>query len=384
MLAGALIAAAGLVCVSPVVGEEASSSTPAFAFRGLVSGWVAGRFAGPVQPLSGIRFIPEAGFSLSAGRGLTLDVEAAANAVGTVQFLPGETLSDARAELYRGWVRLSSSRFEARLGLQKLSFGSASLLRPLMWFDTLDPRDPLQITGGVYALLFRYYIPGNATFWIWGMAGNDRLRGWDTAPTDKKKPEFGGRFQVPLGSGELALTYHRRRADVRSLMPSPLPAATAVPEDRVGLDGKWDVGVGLWFEAALIRQNTALLARPWRRVFDLGLDYTFGLGRGLYALAEHFVLREAPTSWGNGPGLSLTAFLLRYPLGLLDELSAIVYSEWDRGDLYRFVQWRRAYDRWSLHAILFWNPKSASLYRAGSGGSLFSGRGFQILAAYNF
>jgi len=55
------------------------------------------------------------------------------------------------------WIRLSTKQFELRAGLQKINFGSATLLRPLMWFDKIDPRDPLQLTDGVYALLARYY-----------------------------------------------------------------------------------------------------------------------------------------------------------------------------------------------------------------------------------
>ena len=73
-----------------------------------------------------------------------------------------------RLKLYRGWGRFKTSRFEGRVGLQKINFGSALLLRPLRWFDSVDPRDPLQITEGVYALLVREYLPRNFTVWVWG------------------------------------------------------------------------------------------------------------------------------------------------------------------------------------------------------------------------
>ena len=83
-----------------------------------------------------------------------------------------------------------------------------------MWFDKLDFRDPLQLTKGVYGLLGQVLFPGQcehlAVGALWGMraqkAGNWRL------PTDKK-PEFGGRIQVPLFNGEMALSYHHRNAD---------------------------------------------------------------------------------------------------------------------------------------------------------------------------
>jgi hypothetical protein len=58
---------------------------------------------------------------------------------------------------YRLWARYSTSQLEIRAGLQKINFGSANILRPLMWFDQMDPRDPLQLTDGVWGILGRYY-----------------------------------------------------------------------------------------------------------------------------------------------------------------------------------------------------------------------------------
>jgi hypothetical protein len=64
----------------------------------------------------------------------------------------------------RVWIRLASPRFEARVGLQQISFGSASIFRPLMWFDGLDARDLMQFTNSVYGALARYLTAGNASF----------------------------------------------------------------------------------------------------------------------------------------------------------------------------------------------------------------------------
>ncbi|MDR1585772.1 MAG: hypothetical protein LBS07_06360, partial [Prevotellaceae bacterium] len=102
---------------------------------------------------------------------------------------------------------------EVRLGLQKINFGSAQLFRPLMWFDAIDPRDPLQMTDGVWGGLFRYYFQNNANFWLWTLYGNDEVKGWETAPSAQSLPEIGGRVQLPLKQGEVALSYHLREAD---------------------------------------------------------------------------------------------------------------------------------------------------------------------------
>jgi len=53
--------------------------------------------------------------------------------------------------------------------LQKINFGSATLFRLLMWFDRIDPRDPLKLTDGVYGLLLRYYFHNNTNIWLWGL-----------------------------------------------------------------------------------------------------------------------------------------------------------------------------------------------------------------------
>lgn len=137
---------------------------------------------------------------------------------------------------------------EVRLGLQKINFGSANMLRPLMWFDQLDPRDPLQLTDGVWGLLGRYYFLNNANLWVWGLYGNNQQKMWETGNTYSGFPELGGRFQTPVPRGELAFTYHYRKADLseHSLLSNQ---PTSVGENRVGIDGKWDLGVGLWFEA---------------------------------------------------------------------------------------------------------------------------------------
>jgi hypothetical protein len=371
--------------------SSAQSSAPGFKLSGMVSVWSTGRFDASFEPVFSLRFIPEAAFSFRLGRGVTVDAEASANAFGSAFFFSQSgALTEGEIKPYRGWVRLSTSRFEARVGLQKLSFGSATIFRPLMWFDSIDPRDPLQLTDGVYGLLLRYYTKGNANFWAWGLYGNDGARGWDLAPPDEKTPEFGGRVEVPLFKGELAATYHRRKAAIDGLTPimspppgSPLPVAP-VPEDRFAVDGKWDLGVGVWFEGSLTHQRTPLLPLSYQRALTLGMDYTFGLGRGLNVMAEQFRLASSASAFGRGSGLSFSGLLLRYPLGLLDEVTGIFYYDWKNRNVYRFVNWKRTYDSLSLNLMLFWNPEELLVFQGQPGSSSFAGTGFQLLLAFYF
>ena len=91
------------------------------------------------------------------------------------------------------------------------------MLRPLMWFDKIDPRDPLQLTDGVWGLLARYYFLNNANIWLWGLYGNEKPKTWEIGKTNQHYPEFGGRFQSPVPKGEAAVSYHFRMADTRGL-----------------------------------------------------------------------------------------------------------------------------------------------------------------------
>lgn len=362
------------------------SGVRAVEWRGLMTGWAGGGFREKVRPVFGFRYIPSVSAGKTWGSGWSLDMDLSVNAYGSARFISRDDIhSDGRVKPYRGWLRLSGSRFEARVGLQKINFGSASILRPLMWFDTIDPRDPLQLTEGVYAALVRYFFQNNANIWVWGMLGNDDPRGWDALPSDSGSPEFGGRVQLPVPRGEMAVTYHQRRIDLDASGLFPFPTMEPpVPERRLALDGKWDIGVGCWIEGTLTHQDTEWIPQPWRRALTLGMDYTFGLGNGVHLMGEMFWLQSSEKAFSAGEGVRMTAVSLNYSLSLLDNLSAIVYYDWDNRELYRFLNWQRSYDRWRFHAIVYWNPDDFRIYRTGSGDELFTGAGFQLMAVFNY
>ncbi|MCK7489842.1 MAG: ABC transporter ATP-binding protein [Anaerotruncus sp.] len=80
----------------------------------------------------------------------------------------------------------------------------------MMWFDTIDPRDPLQLTDGVYALLLRYYTRGNANFWAWAMLRQRRSPRLRPGPARQAHPRVRRPRPGPLLQG-------RARRD----LPSP-------------------------------------------------------------------------------------------------------------------------------------------------------------------
>jgi hypothetical protein len=356
-----------------------------FSLKGQLSGWLGYHDAPSEEAAFGIRYIPSFSLKHDLGRGWALDSEVSVNAYGSAR---GASLSglgtSGDLKPYRAWVRLASDRFEARLGLQKINFGSAMLLRPLMWFDRLDPSDPLQLTDGVYGLLLKYTFAGNANVWLWGLAGNGDPKGWETAGTKKSAPEFGGRVQVPVPAGEAALSYHHRTIDMAGGGTAPPPGErTNPPEDRFGFDGKWDLGVGLWVEAALTRQGYAVIPQRWQRSWTIGLDYTFDWGNGLHVLAEHLNAAVAARAWDGGLSRDFTGITLDYPLGLLDRMSTMLFYAGSTGDWYRLLTFRRTYDRWSFYVIGFLNPERYQIFPGRTGASLFAGRGVQVTLVFN-
>jgi hypothetical protein len=369
-----------------VLAEAASASAQTLEHKGLVASWMVGKFEQSVNPQVGVRYIPEFSLSQKFSGSFSLAAELSLNGFGVAQFLSGEdTQTDGDIEPYRFWLRLGTDRFEARLGLQRINFGSAVLLRPLMWFDSLDPRDPLQLTDGVYGVLLRYYFQNNANIWAWALYGNDSPKGWEAVATSDDTVEFGGRAQVPLWSGELALTGHHRRLDImtETVPPLPLPAER-VPESRIGLDGKWDLGVGLWFEGTLTHQESDLLPQPWQRAFTLGLDTTFDWGNGLNVMGEHLRLDRSASAFDAGEGTDFSALFLRYPVSIFVDLTAIFYYDWQEKEFYRFLSWQRTYDRWRFNIIAFWNPDAFRIFPTQPGANPFAGKGFQFLIAFNY
>lgn len=354
-----------------------------FDFRGQLSAWATLTDADPEAQI-GARYIPEISLSIELPEEWELNAEAAANIHG-YQFLGDgrDSESDADLDLYRLWLRLATPQFEARAGLQKISFGSATLLRPLMWFDTLDPRDPLQLTDGVYGLLARYTFLNNANIWAWGLYGNDDLRGWETVPTDRNDPEWGGRAQLPLGPGEIGVSYHHRRADpAGTVLAMANPGQGVFPEDRLGLDGKWDVVVGVWFEGVVTRQELDAPDSRYQKQLTVGSDYTFGVGNGLHVLAEHLVSEIASDVFGGGESASISAATCDYPLGLFDTVAAFVYYDWEGGTWSPMLQWRRTYDQWQIHVSAFRSegetPSAATRPHAGPAGD-----GVRLMLVFN-
>ncbi len=332
--------------------------------------------------LLGGRYIPQLSYSLPVDSVKKIDFEAAANIYGSVSWFPADSsLYQGNVKPYRLWARYSGKQFEIRLGLQKIDFGSATLLRPLQWFNEIDPRDPLALTNGVYGALGRYYFLNNANIWVWMLYGNEKPRGFDAVPTNKDKPEFGGRIQYPTPKGEIAASYHHRTANAQSIMQTQV--YEEVPEDRFGLDGKWDVKIGLWFEATHIVKHKDIGILTNQSLFNLGADYTFGIGSGLNVVAEHLMMSLNQKAFEFNNNTHITASTLSYPIGLFDNLSAIFYYNWNDKNMSYFMNYSHQFKKITAYVMAYYNPKTQQGIQQNELLNTTSGPGIKLMLVYN-
>lgn len=332
----------------------------------------------------GSRYIPEASYLIPMDSAQTrfFDFEASANINGNILFSPFDTSSlDGNIQPYRVWARYNAKQFELRVGLQKIDFGSASLLRPIQWFNQIDPRDPLQLTNGVYGVLGRYYFLNNANIWLWALYGNEKTRGFDAIETNKTIPEFGGRIQYPTKKGEIAFSYHHRAANSTSV--EFLPQFEKIPEHRFGLDGKWDVGVGLWFETALIYKTKDVGFLTHQALFNIGTDYTFGIGNGVNVMLEHLAVALDNQFLGLENTTNVSAAMVSYPLGFFDNISGVFLYNWTAENFTFNINYNHQFEKISAYVMAYYNPSAISGIQQNDLVNQFSGPGIRLMIVYN-
>lgn len=341
---------------------------------GQISGW--GRFvnqeSAPSASSFGIRYIPSFHRTVYQQHGALFDLELSANLL--VFGNRDRPFEVASVDPYRLWFRYSTPRFESRLGLQKINFGPAKLLRSLMWFDRLDPQDPLQLADGVYGLRLRYVLQNNADIWVWGLYGNTGTKGMNVAATEEKSPEYGGRFQYPVGNGEMAISVHSRVTG---------GSGEPVSERRIALDGVWDAGVGVLFESALIRTDQKETSPSWQTFLTLGVDYTLAVGSGLTLLCENLLVAFDEAPFGTGQTRNMSGLMMLYPMGLVDQLSYFGFYDWNDGLPYHYLSWQRNYDAWIYHLSIFWSTGRNTPEGESQSIAVFGIKGLQLMIIFN-
>lgn len=328
-----------------------------------------------------LRYIPELNYEIGLSKSRKIYFELSGNFYSNLTMdFDGLNELEMKAKPYRAWVRYSTNNFELRAGLQKINFGSAMILRPLMWFDKIDPRDPLQLTDGVYGVLGRYYFKNNANIWLWSLYGNGELRGWEFMKTDKKVPEYGGRIQLPLSTiGEIGLSFHHRKAYNDIFIQDE----NEFLENKVGFDFKIDYEIGFWFEGTWVHKQLENFPFKNQESMVLGSDYTFGIGNGLNVVFEHLVFSLDAKAFEFNDPVNFSAISLNYPIGLFDNASTIFYFDWKNKNVYSFINWQRTFDKTKLNIMAYWNPENYNFPIANNNIDILGGKGIIVLYTFN-
>lgn len=298
----------------------------------------------------------------------------------------GEADINRYSKLYRLWGRFATEKLELRLGLQKIAFGPGIVLRPLIWFDTWDITDPTGQTEGVGALRLKWYPHPRLASWVWAIR-----------PDHLNKAMLGGRVEYTFGPGEVALTYYHHKTNDLDFTPKPLlPFDSA--ENRLALDARLDWKVGLWTEMMLARGPELEHDNKYNELVQImiGGDYTLPWGQGVYVMMEHLWSRmDAFTGSPNSYIVTrklrneqFTVLMLSIPWGFFDSFMGLVQYDWENERLYNFLMWQRTYDNFSLHTILYANPRREDYFIDGFPTPLPEslmgfGNGIQFMIVYN-
>ena len=310
-----------------------------------------------------------------------VDFEVAYNAQSRFDglFGTGDKGSDINGDLHRLWGRYSSDRVEMRYGLQKISFGPGLILRPLMWFDTLNEKDPTGQTDGVTAVRLRYFGKYDITYW-----------GWVIQPQNSDLRAPGGRVEFPLPKlGNFGVSYHHRPKYSGTKIPDNSGFALVSPtatEDRYGIDFRTDRVIGLWAEATVARSSKDDFFISFdRNIFMIGGDYTIPYGNGVYLLTEFMVNKVKPKLFFDDQQNELSAVLMSYPISMLDSGSLIIEYDWENKRYFNFLRFSRTYDNYIFNLLFFSNPernefRPDEIEFAGLTGF---GNGMQLMVIYN-
>ena len=246
---------------------------------------------------------------------------------------------------YRLWLRYSSERVEARLGMQKVTFGPAMVLRTLAWFDTIDPKDPTGQTDGVEAFRLRIFPTNSVAIWGWVMNSEQ-----DTL-------SYGGRAEVSNGLGEWGLTYHQDPAKAPQLV-GQFPVLVAGPHQRAAIDYRYDGYLGFWFEGAgVFTENRHNIFMDRYALLTLGTDYTLPIGTGVLVMSETMHIEGWSSKDTASTEQTYTAFMASLPINMLNQLMLISQVDWDNERIYNYLRWSITFDHLSFNFLLSINPK---------------------------
>ena len=274
-----------------------------------------------------IGYLPTFSLEKNLKKNHFLDMEISARLVRTYH---DDYIFDNSEELYRYWIRYTSEKLETRIGMQKIIFGPAQILRSLNWFDTFSIQDPTGQTEGVEAILIRYFPSNVFSIWAWGVK--------------EKELSPGGRVEISMENGECGLTFHN---DI-------------VGSNRFSIDYRYDGFIGFWSEVAIIRTgNNKREIIDQNNLISIGVDYTAPISNGILLMMEY--KRSDNVNKSIFPhyisGNNSIAFMSSIPIGIFHNIMFLstIFSTKSRinstnnRDHYYNLQWSSIYDQYSIN-----------------------------------
>ncbi len=309
-----------------------------------------------------IGYIPTVSFYNDMHNDRLFDVELAYR---VEQYYSGNSLLLYNFEPHRLWMRFSNQTIEARLGLQKITFGPAQMLRSLSWFDSFDMKDPTGQTDGVDALRLQWFPSNSFAIWSWIVRNEQGV------------VSYGGRGEFSTHIGEWGITVHHDPTDTLQMIGQ---TGTWFDQrhNRMALDFRYDGIIGLWNENALIFSKGKNIM-----LVTIGADFTLPVASGILIMTESILTNSS----NKNSDRVYTAFMASMPLGMIHQVMFIAQLDWKEEKKYNYLRWSATYDRYSLNFIASISPKRSAykaidylLPKTAAG----FGTNFQLMFIYNY
>ena len=313
-----------------------------FSYKGQL--WFDSNFSDHSDDITFYGYIPE----LSILAGSNVDFEWSQK----ITYTYSKSLNSNKNKNYRLWIRYTKPKYNVRAGIQKISFGTASLFRPLNWFDTIDFTSTTGQTDGVKAIRGQFFPSHSSVLSIWCIDG--------------EKISCGSRIEFIKSSGSFGLSYHNDQDNSDHevfKVPQILESQPAIlfpgKNHRFGFDYRYDGVMGLWIESASILSSINDLNLIRYDMFTLGADYTLPVLNGLLFSSESMYF-SIVTEDKLFLHQTTSSFILSMPIGMLNDIMYINIKDWETNDTYNVLKWSTTFDYFSIDCMASVNPSGIS------------------------
>ena len=249
----------------------------------------------------------------------------------------GDSLYQDINKQHRLWLRYTTKKLEARLGLQKIIFGPTQILRPLSWFDTYDVKDPTGQTRGVEAFRLKWFPSNNMAIWSWIIQNKINTL------------SYGLRTELSSSIGEVGLTYHLEPSHTKqSIGTIGIPIDGS--HDKIAIDYRYDGFIGFWNESTLIKSEKSQII-----LSTIGADYTIPFASGILLMVETMYVSN--NNLVQNTNQNYSSIMTSMPIGIMHTAMYISQFDWSKEKYYHYLRWSTSFDNYSLNMIFSLNPK---------------------------